>query len=140
MKAIVYKSTVPVRFSDLDPYGHVNSAHFLDYIISARWEFAREKLGVTDRSLVERKIGFYLAKSQMNFKRPITGAAHVVASSHVTEITDAKLVVPFELKSADESTTYSDGVLEFYVIDLTTNRPTACPDWVRRLFFEDAQA
>jgi acyl-CoA thioester hydrolase len=137
MKPIVYEATLPVRFSDLDPYGHVNSTHYLDYVISARWAFARDRLNVTDRSLIEKKIGFYLAKAQTAFKRPILGSGSIVAKSHVAEIADARLFVPFEIRSADLATLHSDGVLEFLVIDLTTSKPIPCPDWVRALFFEE---
>ena len=137
MKPILYESTLPVRFSDLDPYGHVNSTHYLDYVISARWAFARDRLHVSEKSLGEKKVGFYLAKAQMAFKRPIVGGGSIVAKSHVQEIADAKLFVPFEIRSADGATLHSDGVLEFLVIDLTTNKPLSCPDWVRGLFFEE---
>jgi YbgC/YbaW family acyl-CoA thioester hydrolase len=137
MKPIFYEAALPVRFSDLDPYGHVNSTHYLDYVISARWAFARDNLKVTERSLSEKKVGFYLAKAQMAFKRPIAGGT-IVARSHVQEIAEAKLFVPFEIRSADGATLHSDGVLEFLVIDLTTNKPISCPDWVRGLFFEEA--
>jgi YbgC/YbaW family acyl-CoA thioester hydrolase len=135
MNSIRYKSVVPVRFSDLDSYGHVNSTHYLDYVISSRWAFARDQLRVSDRSLIERKIGFYLSKAQMAFKRPIVGAGAIVASSHVQEIIEARLIVPWEIRSTDEATLHADGVLEFAVIDLSTNKPTSCPDWVRALFF-----
>ena len=135
MKPIVYKSTVPVRFSDLDPYGHVNSAHYLDYVISARWAFARDTLHITDHSLIERKVGFYLAKSEVAYKRPILGTGPVVATSHVSQIEGARLVVPFEIRSADESALHADGRLEFLVMDLVSRKPTTCPDWVRTLFY-----
>lgn len=137
MKPILYESTLPVRFSDLDPYGHVNSTHYLDYVISSRWAFAREHLVGTERTLAEKKVGFYLAKAQMAFKRPIAGVSTIVAKSHVQEIAEARLFVPFEIRSADRATLHSDGMLEFLVVDLTTNRPISCPDWVRGLFFEE---
>ena len=137
MKPIVYKATLPIRFSDLDPYGHVNSTHYLDYVISARWQFAKESLNVTDRSLIDKGVGFYLAKAQMAFKRPIAGAGAIIATSHVKEIADARLFVPFEIRSADDKTLHSDGLLEFLVVDLSTNKPLSCPPWVHALFFEE---
>ena len=39
MKPIVYRSELNVRFAELDPYGHVNSTHYLDYIISSRFDW-----------------------------------------------------------------------------------------------------
>jgi acyl-CoA thioester hydrolase len=135
MKPILYKSNLPVRFSDLDPYGHVNSTHYLDYVISARWVFALDQLHITDRSLVERGVGFYLAKAEIAFKRPILGTGSLAVSSHVSEVDGARLFVPFDIRSSDESTLHADGRLEFLVMDLASRKPTACPDWVRALFF-----
>ena len=137
MHPILYKSVVPVRFSDLDSSGRVHSTHYLGYVVSSRWAFARDQLHVSDRSFIARRIGFYLSKAQMTFQRPIVGAGAIVASSHVQEIAEARLVVPCEIRSADESTLHAEGVLEFGVMDLTTNKPTACPDWVRALFFAE---
>jgi YbgC/YbaW family acyl-CoA thioester hydrolase len=138
MTPIVYKAAVPVRFSDLDPYGHVNSTHYLDYIISSRFAYARERFGVTDKTFTEKKIGFYLTKAEMSFKRPILGVAGVVvAQSFVKDVADVRLIVPYELRSADESTVHSAGTLEFCIVELTHGRPTPMTDWVRQLFFEE---
>jgi acyl-CoA thioester hydrolase/thioesterase-3 len=137
MKPIVYKAALPVSFSDLDPYGHVNSTHYLDYVISARWSYAREKLGVTDKLFAEKRVGFYLTRAEMAFKRPIAGAAGtILASSFVEDVAGPRLVVPYELRSADETVLHSAGTLEFCVIDLGTGKPTTFPEWVRPLFFE----
>jgi YbgC/YbaW family acyl-CoA thioester hydrolase len=138
MKPIVYKAALPVRFSDLDPYGHVNSTHYLDYVISARWAYAREHLGVTDKLFAEKRTGFYLTRAEMAFKRPIAGAAGtIVASSFVQDLADSRLIVPYELRSADESVLHSSGTLEFCVIDLGTGKPISFPEWVRPLFFQE---
>jgi YbgC/YbaW family acyl-CoA thioester hydrolase len=137
MKPIRYSSLLAVRFADLDPYGHVNSSHYLDYVISARWAFARDHLSVTYRTMIEKKVGFYLANATMHFKRPIAGGGSIVASSHVEQIVDGRLIVPYEIRSENEAILHSDGVLEFVVIDLNTSRPISCPDWARELFFEE---
>jgi thioesterase-3 len=137
MKPIRYRSMIAVRFADLDPYGHVNSSHYLDYVISARWAYARDHLSVTYKSIAEKKIGFYLAKATMLFKRPIAGAGSIVAYSHVEQIVDGRLIVPYEIRSENDAVLHAEGVLEFVVMDLITNRSIACQAWARALFFED---
>ena len=135
MKPIVYSGRVAVRFSDLDPYGHVNSAHYLDYVISARFQYAQEKLGISGRTLVKQGVGFFLAKAQSKFIQPVVGIQELLVSSWVESIEGPRLSVPYEVKTLQEKLVNS-GLLEFVVIDLATNRPTDATDWVRGLFFE----
>jgi YbgC/YbaW family acyl-CoA thioester hydrolase len=138
MTPISYTAEVSVRFADLDPYGHVNATNYLDYVVTARWAYAKERFDVTDKTFIERKVGFFMTRADQSFKRPIVGVQKVVASSFVREVADAKLWVPYTLKSLDGKTTFSEGTLEFMCIDLTTNKPTNMPDWVKPLFFEGA--
>ncbi len=137
MTPIKYTANVMVRFADLDPYGHVNATNYLDYVVTARWSFAHERFGVTDKTFVEKNLGFYMTRADQSFKRPIAGVQTVVASSFVREVAQAKLVVPYDISSTDGKVRFSEGVLEFMCIDLSTNKPTSMPDWVRPFFFED---
>jgi acyl-CoA thioester hydrolase len=136
LRPIHYRSVVAIRFSDLDLYGHVNSSHYLDYVISSRWEFARVHSNVTVRELAAKKVGFYLSQAQTTFRRPIGGVGSIVAVSHVERIVEARLVVPYAIRSEDETVLHADGTLEFVTIDLTTNKPIPVPDWAFSLFFE----
>lgn len=136
MKPIVYASRITVRFSDLDPYGHVNSAHYLDYVISARFQYARDKLDVSERLLKERAVGFFLSAAQSKFLAPVVGVQELSVSSWVERIEGARLYVPYEIKLPNERLV-NQGELMFTVIDLTKNRPIDADDWVRSLFFSE---
>lgn len=135
-RPIVYEQRMPVRFADLDPYGHVNASVYLDYIVSSRWSFARQRFGIGDRTLFERGVGFYMTRADMSFLKPIIGMQELVITSYVTQIQEARLLAHAEIKSSDEGKMFSRGTLEFVTIDLATTRPTPCPDWVRDLFIE----
>jgi YbgC/YbaW family acyl-CoA thioester hydrolase len=137
-KPISYSAEVLVRFADLDPYGHVNATNYLDYIVTARWHYAKERFGATDRTFIDKGIGFFVTRAELLFKRPIVGVQPIIARSHIREIAEAKLWAPYEITSKDGKTVFSEGTLEFAVIDLKSNRPTACPDWVHPYFFEEA--
>lgn len=137
MTPIVYASTIAVRFSDLDPYGHVNSARYLDYIISSRFEYSRRHLDVTDQTLVAKGIGFFLTHAESRFLRPIQGVQELDVRSWVESIEGAELRVPYEIRLSNDKVA-SEGQLKFAVIDLKTQRPTAPPDWVVALFMKGA--
>jgi acyl-CoA thioester hydrolase len=133
VKPIVYSNTISVRFSDLDPYGHVSSALYLDYVISSRVSYAKHQLHIDERTLVKRGIGFFLAQADTRFVLPVVGVQELLVSSCVERIDGAQLHVPYEIRLADERLA-NQGQLRFAVIDLTTNRPTVAPDWVLALF------
>ena len=74
---IIYKNTIRARFNDLDPYGHVNSSVYLDYIISSRWNYLENELGMSMTEAIRKGVGFYLINSNMNYKRPINGMEEI---------------------------------------------------------------
>src|SRR5690606_10927219 len=133
-KPILYKVEMGIRFDDLDPYMHVNSSKYLDYVISSRWNFADQVLGVTLNSLVKRGVGFYLTKSIMNFKKPIAKVQNVTIESLVTNVEGAMLYVDYRITDGDQKV-YSDGSLHICTIDLKTNAPTSLPEDLYNLFF-----
>jgi acyl-CoA thioesterase FadM len=134
--AIIYEDLIDVRFSDLDHYNHVNSKHYIDMVSTTRLTFLARELKVPIDKITERGIGFFMTKSTVNYKRPINGLQKVKAKSHVAEVREGKiLIIPFELCTEDGAKIFSDGILEFAVIDMKTLRSTATPDWVMDLFF-----
>ena len=134
MKPIVYEHSVIVRFADLDPYGHVNSSLYLDYLISSRFLYALKELKTDPASIVEKGLGFYLAHAEMRFLRPLVGLGEVWCRSWVESLDGTTLIVPYELGRSTKPC--SKGVLKFAIVDLATNRPTDCPEWAEALFWE----
>ena len=134
---IVYKGLIDIRFSDLDSYNHVNSKHYVDFVSTVRLNYLGAELGTPIEGVTSRGIGFFMTKSTINYRKPIVGLQKISASSHVSEISTGKvLVIPFQITSSDEQKIFADGVLEFAVIDLKTNRSTQTPQWVFNLFFK----
>ncbi len=134
-KPIVYEGEFPVRFADLDPYGHVNASHYLDYVASVRMHFLEEKMKMPPAKIVEQGVAFYLRKATQTFKKPINGIGTVYQRSHVERVEGALLVIPYELRDQKREILYSDGILEYAVVNVKTMKPVPPPDWVLDLFF-----
>ncbi len=138
-KPIVYSELIDIRFSDLDMYGHVNSKHYIDIVATARLIFLKENMKVSVEEVAKRGVAFYMTKSTIQYKKPILGLQKVRASSFVREVKDGKtLVIPFTISNLGDDKIYSDGELEFALIDMTSKRTTPAPDWLLDLFFEMA--
>ena len=62
---------------------------------------------------------------------------HVLVVGHAVR-EGARLVVPFTVESTPEkgAKIFCKGQLSFAVMDLTTMKPQALPDWVRPYFFQ----
>lgn len=64
-----HKTTVQIRFADMDAMGHVNNAKFLTYMESARVKYFNELLG---QDINWSKKGIILAKVIVEYKAPLT--------------------------------------------------------------------
>lgn len=62
-----YKTTIPIRFSDIDSFGHVNNAVYLTYFEIARTSYWKDVIG-WDWS----DAGIILGRSEINYLKPIT--------------------------------------------------------------------
>ena len=139
MLPINYVTELVVRFADLDPYGHVNATNYLDYVISGRWLYAKEHLGVTADDFIKKGVGFFMTESRVEYRRSINGVQRLTVSSFVSRVEDNYKFVSFSIKSHDQSRTFCTGELKFAIMDLTTMKTQPMPDWVMAYFFTDSE-
>lgn len=133
--AILFEEDVDVRFSDLDAYGHVNSKHYIDYVLASRWMFLSRKIKFTIEDCLKKGLGFFLIRSEIDYKKNITGRDKVRVQSYVSSLGKVRLTVTFEIIDCETAKeVFARGQLEFAVMDMTTKRPQSCPDWALDLF------
>ncbi|ANP55120.1 acyl-CoA thioester hydrolase [Streptomyces griseochromogenes] len=105
----------PLRWSDMDAYGHVNNAIFLRYLEEARIDFfsLRGK---------ESKQGSVVARHEIDYRRQL---AHrptpVTIELWVTEVKAASFTVSYEVKDADVIYVQASTVVVLF--DFETQRP-----------------
>lgn len=137
MQPILYKATVSSRFSDLDPYGHVNFKHFFDYVVSSRLIFLNQKFNLDLDKIAKTGYGFYVSQGEIKFLRPIIGLRHLEIETFVESVEDdVTLVIPFSIKDSETLKVNSEGKLYFTIIDLKTGKPAPLNEELQRLFFE----
>ena len=135
---IIYEWKLELRASDLDPYHHVSSHWYLEYVISSRWHYLAKHFGEDADSLADKGLGFFISKASLQFRRPIRNKS-VVIRSHLSKVLRGGrlLEVPYEMVSQDEK--YSFGTLRFSVVDvrdIKNPRLAQLPDWAYPYFFE----
>jgi acyl-CoA thioester hydrolase len=76
-----YKTPVPIRFSDMDAYGHVNNAVYLTYFEIARSNYWSEIVNWD-----WDKTGIILGRSEINYLKPITRHDQIACYVRTTRI------------------------------------------------------
>ncbi|MFD4603644.1 acyl-CoA thioesterase [Streptomyces sp. NPDC058464] len=85
----------PLRWSDMDAYGHVNNAVFIRYLEEARIDF----LFRPDK---EFKQGSVVARHEIDYKRQLVHRHHPVdIELWITEIRAASFTITYEVKDDD---------------------------------------
>ncbi len=76
-----YKTPIPIRFSDMDAYGHVNNAVYLTYFEIARSNYWSEIVNWD-----WDKTGIILGRSEINYLKPITRHDQIACYVRTTRI------------------------------------------------------
>ncbi len=136
-KPILYKANLSLRFSDFDSYGHLNSSKYVDLVIASRFSFQSNVLKMPPSEFVKRNIGFYLAKFEISFKKPVSmdqGELHI--RSWISEINGHRVPAQFEVCDAKGEVVHATGIFHFVSINLQEQKPQPVPEWVLPYIFE----
>ncbi|WP_284012142.1 acyl-CoA thioesterase [Halobaculum litoreum] len=119
---MTFETTVPVRYRDLDPMGHVNNAVYATYLEEVRTAFFREEVGL---DLADSRA--VLASIDLDFRAPIEGTGEVRAVLDVAAVGGSSVTFAYEL--------YAGGRLvaegETVQVAVADGEPTPLPDDVR---------
>ncbi|WP_066953459.1 acyl-CoA thioesterase [Streptomyces lushanensis] len=115
--------TCPLRWSDMDAFGHVNNVVFLRYLEEARIDFMfRLAPGAGSPSFAG---GSVVARHEIDYKRPLVHRhAPVTVESWVTRISAASLTITYEIKDdEDAEEVYVRASTVVVPYDLAAGRP-----------------
>ena len=90
-----YIVDVPVRWSDMDAYGHVNNARFLTLYEEAR--VAMFFIGARDHGLGSFEEGIVIARHEIDYLRPVDYGDPVRVEMWISEQRAASFTVAYEL-------------------------------------------
>ena len=134
---VIYETLVDLRFSDFDPYGHLNAPKYLDLVLSSRWKYKQKAFDITQKDYQERGLGFYLMRSEIDFKKSVENSGEVLVRSHVEELKEPKFRVDFEIRDTSGEILHAAGNLTFVIINIKSGRPTRMPEWCLPYLFRD---
>ncbi|TVU64687.1 thioesterase [Paenarthrobacter nitroguajacolicus] len=132
---IVYKTTHRVKFSELDPYNHVNTGVYVSYYADHRMEGLREYVGWDLETLGKLPFMVWVRRMEIDFLRPARGDQEIVITSFVREFRGSNALI--ECSMADSGgNPVSRCLMTVAYVDKETSRASDWPADVMSLFFE----
>ncbi|MGB0466421.1 MAG: acyl-CoA thioesterase [Pontibacterium sp.] len=124
----VFSCFLPVRWGDMDAYGHVNNALYMRYLEEARVQLLAKSGATMDGKGIDPVI----INVGCTFMRPITYPDTVRIDCYVAEPGRSSFMTYYRLFSeADAETPVSEGYSKVVWMDHQTGRSVPLPDSIR---------
>ena len=134
---VVYTTRHRVKFSELDPYDHVNTGTYATYYADHRMEGLRDHVGWDLETLRTLPFMVWVRRLEIDFLRPARGDQEITISSFVREFRGPDALI--ECTMADPAgKAVSRCLMTVAYVDKATNRATDWPPDVMALFLEEA--
>lgn len=134
-KALLHTAHIPVRWGDMDSYGHVNNILYMQYLEEARVAWF-ELAGVPMSNV---PFGPVVLQTQHTYLKPVVHPATVVVELRAGALGRSSLVIEHRLSTLeDPHTLYGEGYCKLVWIDHASNRSVTLPDHVRALLSGDS--
>jgi acyl-CoA thioester hydrolase len=92
LKEFKYKTSIPVRFADIDAFGHVNNAIYLTYFEIARTIYWKEVIHWDWDAM-----GIIIGKAEIDFLRPIKLNDEIIAYVRTSRIGNSSFDLEYVL-------------------------------------------
>lgn len=119
-----YQTQIPIRFSDMDLFGHANNAIFLTYFEQARSKYWEEIIGWN-----WNEMGIILAKAEVEFISPVLINDQLFAYVRTSRIGNSSFDIDYLLVSRTETgeNIRAKGKTVQVSFDYKTNKPALIP-------------
>jgi acyl-CoA thioester hydrolase len=114
----------PVRWSDMDAFGHINNARFLTLYEEARVELMF--IGARKAGLTSMEEGIVIFRHEVDYLRPVDYGPPVRIEMWIEEMRPSRFTVGYELFAGDELASRARSICVPF--DLRNNRPRRLSD------------
>lgn len=125
---LVYVTSIPIRWGDMDAFGHVNNTVYFRYIEQARINWFSDSLG----SLGEGGNGPVLVKADCTFLRQLRYPGTVDVHISVGAIGRSSMETTYRLERSDEpGVVYAEGAAKVVWVSFAEEKSMALPAHIR---------
>jgi acyl-CoA thioester hydrolase len=126
-----HRTTLPVRFRDIDAFGHVNNAVFHSYVEQARIQYLLEVLETAEPF---DRLPLILARVELDYRSPIFFGDEVVVETRVDRIGTTSIAMTHRMIAGSDERLVGDVQSVLVTYDYDSARPMPVPDdWRRRI-------
>lgn len=123
-----YSTGIELRFSDLDAYGHVNSAVYFTYLETARVKLFNDFF----RTVSQHGIFTLVAKAECEFKIPITLYDEVIVTLWIAKTGRTSFDLEYRLHNSSEKT-YATARTTMVCFDSIKNKTVPLPNSIKAM-------
>lgn len=127
-RKLIYSTRIPVRWGDMDAYGHVNNTIYFRFCEQARAEWS-EQLGY--RVSTEEAEGIVIINAACTFLIPITYPATVLMDMYAGEPGRSSVMTWYEMKVEGDDRVYAEGSSKIVWMNHTTGKSAPLPEALR---------
>ncbi|MFH1862108.1 MAG: thioesterase family protein [bacterium] len=122
-----------VRSYELDAYGHVNHAVFLNYYEQARLEFLEQK-GLSFHTLWEEGYIFVIVRAEIDYFKPLAISEQIIIGGELESIGTTSLTLHQEIVRSFDQDVVSRAKFVAVFLDRSTQKPAPVPESFLRAF------
>lgn len=127
-RKLVHVEAVPIRWGDMDAYGHVNNTVFFRFMEQARVAWMESLVGKT---LVAPEEGIVIVNASCTFLRQLDYPGVVEVKLFVDRPGRSSLMSHYDIYKQGEPDKYAEGAAKIVWVDQRVRRSTPIPDWLR---------
>jgi acyl-CoA thioester hydrolase len=126
-KKLVYQSTFPMRWGDMDAMGHLNNAMYFRYFETVRIDWLH---GIGARPDPKGE-GFVIANAVCNFYKQLSFPCNIVAKLYVSDVARTTFETWITLALENEpDVIYAAGGSTTIWIDSIAKKAASLPEWM----------
>lgn len=130
-RKLLHTSRIPVRWGDMDFYGHVNNTVYFRFFEQARVEWIEQMdfpVGPTEAA------GAVIINASCTFLLPVNYPATVIVKVYGGEPGRSSLMTWYELFVEGDDKLFAEGAAKVVWMDNRTNKSVPLPDRLRAMF------
>ena len=126
-----HRTSLQVRFRDIDAFGHVNNAVFFSYVELAR---IRYLLDVLQPETGFDRMPLILARVELDFRSPIQFGEDVTVETRIEHVGRTSFGMTHRMTAGPEGRLVADVQTVLVTYDYSASRPMPVPDEWRQRF------
>ncbi|WP_230976126.1 acyl-CoA thioesterase [Pseudothauera nasutitermitis] len=130
-RKLLLTTRIPVRWGDMDAYGHVNNTVYFRYFEQARVEWLESMDFAVSPERAEAPV---IINASCTFLMPVNYPATVEVRLYAGEPGRSSVMTWYELRVEGDDRLYAEGAAKVVWMDMRTGRSVALPDTLRTVF------